>query len=199
MTISNTPSIPQYFDSLRSFAVNRNFFSDEECDKIIKLGYDKIIEPAYLSSKEQGVIDENIRKARVSFIDEYDESEWLFAKLQTMITQVNSRFFKYHIECFESLQFTVYDEPGDHYEFHSDCDGNSYSELQRKLSFSVQLSHASDYEGGELELYSPNKVIAPQERGSLSVFSSLAYHRVNPIKSGKRLSLVGWVSGNPFS
>ena len=34
--------------------------------------------------------------------------------------------------------------------------------------------------------------------GTAIIFSSTTRHRVRPIKSGKRISLVGWYGGPPF-
>ena len=72
-------------------------------------------------------------------------------------------------------------------------------ELVRKLSFTLQLSDENEYTGGNLEFAdfddSKNKFIAPRTRGCLIVFDSRVPHRVCPVKSGLRKSLVGWVMG----
>ena len=78
----------------------------------------------------------------------------------------------------------------------------------RKLSVTLSLSDPNDYEGGELEFCVGGR--SPKERrqieackgilpkGSLVVFPSFLYHRVQPVTSGKRYSLVIWNCGNPF-
>ncbi|BCU93901.1 MAG: hypothetical protein CM15mV3_1870 [Caudoviricetes sp.] len=54
-----------------------------------------------------------------------------------------------------------------------------------------------DYEGGELEI----KVLPEETKkykmdiGDVIVFPSDMWHRVTPIKSGTRVSLVGWYAG----
>jgi PKHD-type hydroxylase len=72
---------------------------------------------------------------------------------------------------------------------------------------SIQLSEPEDYEGGEFQFDfrnsedgSPNiKTVSElKEKGSILVFPSHLYHRVLPIKKGKRLSLVVWTLGQPF-
>ena len=73
----------------------------------------------------------------------------------------------------------------------------------RKLSFTVILN--TDYEGGEFDITVPNpKNIDTQityekpNIGDLILFPSHIWHKVRPVKSGVRKSLVGWVLGNPF-
>ena len=116
-----------------------------------------------------------------------------------------------------SIQYTHY-EPGDYYTWHVDGDisstfkpnikvgsGVNISEDQvlqkgecvRKLSFSLQLSDAKDYKGGEVEFINSagERYFAPKQKGTLIVFDSRTKHRVRTVKSGLRKSLVGWVVG----
>ena len=61
----------------------------------------------------------------------------------------------------------------------------------RKLSFSLQLSDSSEYEGCDLEIHGgPSPLAAPRARGSLVAFPSYMMHRVTPIRSGTRKALV---------
>tara|TARA_B110000285_G_scaffold101006_2_gene114993 strand:+ start:723 stop:959 length:237 start_codon:yes stop_codon:yes gene_type:complete len=75
-----------------------------------------------------------------------------------------------------------------------------------------QLTDGSEYQGGELEFdfrnYEPHmrdelkhrvqcKEILP--KGSIIVFPSFVWHRVKPVTSGTRYSLVVWNTGNPFN
>ena len=70
-------------------------------------------------------------------------------------------------------------------------------ESVRKLSFVVQVSNPDDYEGGNLQLLdeADNSYIAPRKRGTVILFDSRTRHRVLPVKSGLRKSVVGWVVG----
>ena len=82
----------------------------------------------------------------------------------------------------------------------------------RKLSMTCQLTDGSEYKGGELEFdfrnYDPHmrdeskhriqcKEILP--KGSIIVFPSFVWHRVKPVTSGTRYSLVVWNLGWPFN
>jgi len=78
----------------------------------------------------------------------------------------------------------------------------------RKLSVTVTLSDPKDYKGGELEFDFRNmdpdkkrnvkKCTEILPKGSLVVFPSFVWHRVCPVKSGERNSLVIWNLGWPF-
>ena len=125
----------------------------------------------------------------------------------------------------EPLQYTIYnarnDKPtGDFYTWHTDAGTEPYANgLQRKLSFTIQLSHPDEYEGGHFEWLEPHgtfdKLTAGQrtinvddivrtspfsakEKGSLLVFPSFVHHQVKPVTTGTRISLVGWLVGKPY-
>ena len=70
-------------------------------------------------------------------------------------------------------------------------------ELVRKLSFTLQLSHPDDYEGGNVQFIDENgdNYVAPRQRGSIVLFDSRTQHRVVKVKKGVRKSIVGWVLG----
>ena len=86
-------------------------------------------------------------------------------------------------------------------------DPNSHGK-QRKLSVTLSLSDDKDYKGGELEFdfrnHDPDKKANThilkeiKSKGSLVVFPSDVWHRVKPVKSGIRHSLVIWNLGWPF-
>jgi len=204
MTISNAePNNKPFFDALRNLISVKNFLTSEECDKLIKLGTSKTISPGQLRGipGQQGTKNSSIRKGHVSWIHDDKESEWLFIKLQDMIEQVNQKYYRYHIDSFETLQFTIYDEVDDHYELHLDAIANSFADSYRKFSFSIQLSDTQDYQGSDLEfmLNARETFNAVRDRGTLIIFSSMMWHKVTPLISGKRYSLVGWVQGKPFT
>ena len=86
-------------------------------------------------------------------------------------------------------------------------DPNEHKKI-RKLSVTLSLSDEKDYEGGELEFdlgdtepsqeRAPRKCTEIRSKGSLVVFPSFIWHRVCPVTSGTRYSLVMWSLGGPF-
>ena len=111
----------------------------------------------------------------------------------------------------EGLQYTVYDE-GDHYNWHVDAQGHLKSQMMgmcpdtpvRKISLTVFLNDPEEYEGGELELelFGPlakeRSVKFKEPKGTVIFFPSDTWHKVNPVKSGVRKSLVTWFGGSPY-
>jgi len=87
-------------------------------------------------------------------------------------------------------------------------DGDPLKGKIRKLSLTLSLSNEKDYEGGDLEFDFENtapskkrdthKCTEIQSKGSLAVFPSSVWHRVCPVESGTRYSLVIWSLGWPF-
>jgi len=148
---------------------------------------------------DQGNHNRYIRDTLGTGISTYS---WFAGMIWYYIDRVNREQFHYditHIED-EMMNYLVYSAEG-HYRWHQD---NSLftpdNHLSRKLSFSLMLSSPNDYTGGELQFHYNNYgksgvFSAPKERGSLIIFDSRLNHRVTPIKSGIRKSLVGWVVG----
>ena len=105
----------------------------------------------------------------------------------------------YDIDGFESFQYTVYkSKTKQHYDWHIDS-GNTYQKYERKISASIILSDPSKYEGGEFECVLNGRVDEPfigkPNKGDVIFFSSWMPHRVRPVTSGIRKSLVCWVMG----
>jgi len=78
--------------------------------------------------------------------------------------------------------------------------------MQRKLSMIVQLSKPENYVGGDLRFnlrgldgVNSDSVMSPppefKQQGSIVIFPSFLWHKVEPITSGKRYSLVMWTLG----
>lgn len=183
--------IPQHY------AYKEDVFTAEECDKLIELANAKGWERAKIAD---GELDTK-RRSEVCWLEWTPEHEWLFSRLAVLSAEMNAQFWGYELAAFgEPLQITKYDsaERG-HYSWHQDIGGGSMS--IRKLSFVVQLTDPEKYTGGELELFMAKiekNLTPPKKRGSVIWFPAFEPHRVSPLKSGVRNSLVGWISGHPF-
>jgi PKHD-type hydroxylase len=150
--------------------------------------------------------DVGLRRSRVAWIGRDDETGWIFDRLSELVVRAN-RTWRFDIEGFEEdLQYTVYDEPGAFYTWHQDgLDGDVAT---RKMALVVQLTPPDEYDGGDLELFdvvcdwAPEDLAGWRDRvrglGSATAFPAFEYHRVTPMVSGRRASLVAWVGGPPF-
>ena len=128
---------------------------------------------------------------------------WISGMMKHFVEVANNSFFNYDLtQWSDNIQYTVYDEKKSHYNWHSDIVKSNFdSNLIRKLSISLILSDPSEYEGGEFQIMhmGDNKMSTMKPpMGTAIIFSSTTRHRVRPIKSGKRISLVGWYGGPPF-
>lgn len=111
----------------------------------------------------------------------------------------------------EDLQHTVYG-PGHFHDWHVDVYGRAYNQYdskgdkrfigrKRKVSMSVLLNDAREFEGGTFEISmfpnGRNTVGTPltefSEAGDLAIFDSALCHRVAPVTKGVRRSLVAWI------
>lgn len=149
------------------------------------------------SSLQDKVIDNTIRSSKNGFIN-WDE--WIPGILHNMFVVANEAYFQYDICTFDSkIQTTIYEE-GDHYDWHTDANrptGSYYNGKERKLSITLCLSDPEEYTGGELEFkYHHLNQSLKLDKGEAIIFPSWLPHRVAPIKSGKRISLVAWMNGN---
>ena len=183
-------------DNVEHYSYYDNVFSDDECDEIIKIGKSKELKKATVGLEEQE--DKKIRESNVRFIEPL-EMKWVYQRLTSVVLSLNNDFFKFDLFGFgEDLQFTEYNSPSGYYKSHID---KAYGSNIRKLSIVLQLSNPEDYKGGELQLLNDGEkypVNLSKNRATLLAFPSYTLHRVTPLTSGTRYSLVGWVTGNPF-
>ncbi|MEX1108821.1 MAG: 2OG-Fe(II) oxygenase [Dongiaceae bacterium] len=191
---------PIFNDNFSSFASVTNFFTPAECNRIIELGLGLESSESTVQA-DQGkanVPGGQARQGSVAWIKSSATTEPLFARLEKIATEVNDKAFKFSLVGFgEPIQFTYYDRTGDHYAWHQDHGPGRMS--CRKLSIVVQLSDPAGYIGGNLQLMVSGAAKAmPRDRGSVVIFPSWQVHRVTPLESGLRYSLVAWIWGEGF-
>jgi PKHD-type hydroxylase len=165
----------------------------------------------------------NIQKKRKSDIVWLND-RWIYKEIHPYIHKANKAAgWNFQWDWSESCQFTKYSE-GQFYGWHCDSWIKPYQRKQnddgtwpedhgkiRKLSVTVSLNDPSEYDGGNLEFdfrndfdFDRNRKNYIKEcteirpRGSIIVFPSFVWHRVNPVTRGTRYSLVMWNLGWPF-
>lgn len=179
-------------------------FGSRQCEKLIEAGIALPRDKGLVSSGVTDNEDLQARKAGIAWMEPEGEFGWVFEKLAKAVVRAN-RIYRFALSGFtEDAQFTCYDQRGSFYDWHQD--GLEGELSGRKLSIVVQLSDPDDYRGGDLELFSVES--DPEfakdwkkdlrARGTAIVFPAFEYHRVTPIRRGKRYSLVCWVGGPPF-
>ena len=171
--------------------------SAEECERLIARFETRGLEDGGLVGE---VSAPDIRRADLVWLDADRADLWVLDRMMKLVADANRDIFDFALGGFdEALQLTRYraDALG-HYDWHSDRGGNGFSRF-RKLSVVVQLSQPETYEGGDLEINATGRIEAmPRARGMAILFPSYALHRVTPVTTGTRHSLVTWVHGPNF-
>lgn len=147
---------------------------------------------------------EEVRKSQTKMHKVDEVNKWFFDKIKKQIAYVNDNSYRFDLTGFEFFQYTEYNQQGSHYDWHMDMylDGSlELHKLTRKLSISLVLSDQEEYQGGEFQIVGPSfqkPVTIEQRRNRMLIFPSYLYHKVTPIISGNRRSIVIWVLGPKF-
>jgi len=188
------------------------------CDDIVKYGQQlqdqMAITGGLVNKKLNQKQIKNLKKKRDSNVV-WMSDRWVYKEIQPYVHQANANAgWNFDWDYSESCQFTKY-KKGQYYGWHCDSwdqpynvpNTPSYGKI-RKLSVTVTLSDPKNYKGGELEFDFRNMDVGKKSnihkcteilpKGSLVVFPSFVWHRVCPVKSGERNSLVIWNLGWPY-
>jgi len=193
------------------------------CDEVIKYALqqqDSIARTGGFNKPKLSKEDiKNIQRKRKSDLVWFNDT-WIYKELHPYVHEANRRAgWNFEWNFSESCQFTKY-KLNQYYDWHCDSWDKAYDKKDkndldhgkiRKLSMTCQLSDGSEYSGGELEFdfrqYDPpqrdeskhlRKATEILPKGSVIIFPSFVWHRVKPVTSGTRYSLVVWHLGYPF-
>jgi len=176
-----------------------NFGSVEATDEVLRncqnnFPDDNNLDNAGVVRSGNFVEDHSIRKCKTKGI-EISQVNFIEQGLKKTIININDMKWKMDLkhEWESSIQYTRYVGKGDFHDWHKDYYSTS-SIGHRKLSIVYCLSYEKDYTGAEFEIKVSNGNIYKRkfDYGDFIVFPSDKLHRVNPLKSGNRTTLVGW-------
>lgn len=72
--------------------------------------------------------------------------------------------------------------------------GTGSARIRTDISFTLFLSNAADYEGGELVVHTAGMTqIIKGDWGQLVLYPSTSIHEVKPVTTGERIVCVGWI------
>tara|TARA_R100001480_G_scaffold49270_1_gene62452 strand:- start:183 stop:815 length:633 start_codon:yes stop_codon:yes gene_type:complete len=191
------------------------------CDDIIKHG----LSQAETMARTGDYGDKELSKDQIKDMKRKRNSDlvwlndtWIYKEIHPYLIEANKNAgWNFQWDRSEACQFTKY-KLNQYYDWHCDSWDKPYDKPNtpehgkiRKLSMTCQLTDGSEYRGGELEFdfrnYDPHmrdeskhlvKVKEILPKGSIVVFPSHVWHRVKPVTSGTRYSLVVWSIGDPF-
>ena len=143
--------------------------------------------------EEGNPINASIRSNTVHWLKKCKKARKLTTKL---VDAVNSEYFDIDYEHAPDWQWTVYSNPDDHYDWHSDEDGDDPDdEFCRTVSISICMTASELYQGAEFFIKDgsdSNIRVFKMGFGEFIVFPSEIEHRVNALRAGERESLVVW-------
>jgi len=147
--------------------------------------------------------EKNIRKSKIVWLGDKCLTEQLFYS----VNLYNQQNWNYDLDGCDGIQYGTYSDGG-FYDWHIDEESEIHNingkALIRKLSVTIWLNDPNEYEGGEfdIEVKGPFEDIRYNtlklKKGSIVIFPSDMWHRVRPVTSGVRKSLVTWFRGPPF-
>lgn len=170
-----------------------NAVSNQDIDRIISLRSEYKIE----TGKTENGDAEKYRRSKLIYFHP-DHELWLFNIIGT-IAEWGNQFFKFDLDQVETAQYTEYDASYQgKYDWHIDS-YNIHTDMQRKLSMTIQLSDENEYEGGDFVLeVEPDSKYNIKQKGTAIIFPSYLRHKVTPVTKGNRKSLVSWIQGREF-
>lgn len=182
-------------------------FDDKEIELIEQFSSGELSDAKVAHDKFE--LEKDIRESKVRFVKRDYENRWVFEKFNRLIGNINEEFYGFDLYGYDSFQYTVYDGMHQgHYDWHSDLlygldlGDTLHNSMTRKLSLVMLLNEPDvDFTGGELQLNVGRESEAFSvnlKKGSVAIFPSFVLHRVKPVLSGVRKSLVIWVEGPKF-
>ena len=167
----------------------KRFLSVEECDLILnKCKSELTLSDAKVYYNNSNT--EHYKKLRKSSVAGVSDLGFLNERLTNKLREtfdINGM----EVTGLGDYQFTEYKE-GEYFDWHKDSSDNMYSE--RFASIVIQLNDG--YTGGILQIKNIKGELVPIENkiGTLYIFNSRLVHRVTPVETGVRYSLVNWIS-----
>jgi PKHD-type hydroxylase len=179
-------------------------FTDQQLDEIET-------HCSQLSLDEGKTVGETIdhRSSNVRFVDKNESTQYIFDTFNTVIDELNNQFYKFDLYGYSSFQYTTYNaENLGKYDWHTDIildhkmQDNMREQSTRKLSLVMVLNKPGiDFTGGEFQINLGSEETATtldMTRGKMYAFPSFIIHRVKPVLTGVRKSIVIWVEGPKF-
>ncbi len=181
---------------LKNAILIKKYFSDEELFAFVENQKTKQLQKSGVRSRKSNGVDERVRRSMQVNVNKDNP---FINKLRNCVNTVNDTFLKVNLSeiCHEN-HFVEYWESGK-FEMHQDIlwpntvfnhDENSI----RKLTTIVLLNE--DFTEGKLALWDAGERYSfPFSPGDVITFPSYVQHKVDPVESGTRYSLVSWSYG----
>jgi PKHD-type hydroxylase len=200
MNLYQQPATPhEYNDDVNRFFEFVPFVLTDEEVALAREMFDAGHATIGMVGRDYGAVfveDHNLRKCTVTYTPRTDSNQWLHEKLERLMLEANNKYWKLNITDFGEVMRQMRYGPTDHFKsWH--VDHGPGDTAFRKLTMIVQLSDESEYTGGDFQFAgfpidnSPDfGPINPKAKGCGIIFPTYVFHRVTPILSGERRTLV---------
>lgn len=192
------------------------FLNSQECERLVAYFHAGEKESGKLRSNAREIKTdvppaEIIRNNTVCWLDQSEETSWIYDRISNSIAELNEQKYHFAIDSLQKIQLAEYSaanhQAGQFYKSHIDSCIAGWVDSQRKLSMTIQLTPPHKYEGGDLLLFGDkNDMILDRanflkniqqrrEFGAAVIFPSFLEHEITPVTKGTRHSLVAWMQG----
>ena len=161
-----------------------DLFLEEEVEQIIELGDALVLSEGKIKGEK---VDHSIRNSKIAWIHPGKDTWWLFDRAILMFKS------SLPFSTLQSAQYSVYyGTEKSHYTWHRDIGGDEIAKARVNVGI-IQLSHPSEYTGGVLQIKYQDQVIdVMKTKGMVTTFPIQLEHRVTPVTSGVRKTLIMW-------
>jgi len=177
-----------------TYTIEPAFLTKEECNLILDFSLRELelVPSEIVGDYMEDNINTDVRKSNQVFYPYYKKFPFLLEKMSELLNKhIFVKGFDLDFER-SQFQFTEY-HPGGHFSWHRDAHGKKITDYDRYCSLVIQLNDG--YEEGDLQIKDGKNETLTVEKGTgnLILFLSNIEHRVVPVKSGIRYTLVNWV------
>ena len=174
-------------DLVRPFAIP-GLLAPAECRAVVAAACQRPLEWGGSSSA-----DPAYRRCITTWLPDEPQHGWLYDRIAGAFERANNAAFGLRLDGLREPLMAASYEVGHGFGWHVDM--GSELAATRKLSLSLLLSAPEAYTGGELELCASGDAFATRAMGTAVVFPSFMAHRVTPVVSGNRISLIAFAHG----
>lgn len=167
-------------------------FTPAECQAIIQTGLSyPALEDAYTRQHADYVPGtQGCRR----LLHKAEDHGWILQRIMRSAFAVNQQHYRFQIQGMEVPHFCEY-QVGQGFDWHMDLTNDQTT--NRKLTMVLCLSDPTSFAGGQLHCH-PQTARETQQQGNLLIFPAYLMHKVEPVTSGVRYSLITWGIGPPF-
>ena len=191
-TQAETSSTSMKLATLDLLSLNQaNLFSKDECNLIIG----SLLDDLWLPSRVVG--EETLHKSKRQKL-RGEPDGFPFNNIRTVTKQANDEIYDFKLLGIIDQDFPqVYRyEQGDYYNLHIDI---SPMATTRKITFIINLSDPTEYEGGEIKFLNTDTSAANlNEQGSILIFPSFLPYEITEVTKGQKDIIIGCIHGAVF-